>query len=94
MAQTFSCPSCGAGLEYDGHGRTAKCPYCGTVAQVPAEFWQSVEQAQALGQWKKWIALFLVVTVVVPACLGIVGTVLGIGGGILGALAPFILSLF
>ena len=45
-------------------------------------------------QWKKWIAIFLVVTVVIPTCLGIVGTVLGIGGGILGALAPFILSLF
>jgi hypothetical protein len=64
------------------------------VAQVPQEFWQSVEQAQALGKWKKWIVIFLVVTVVVPTCLGIVGTLLGIGGGILGALAPFILSLF
>jgi hypothetical protein len=64
------------------------------VAQVPQEFWQSVEQAQALGQWKKWIVIFLVVTVVIPTCLGIVGTLLGIGGGILGALAPFIVSLF
>ena len=94
MAQAFSCPSCGATLEYGGQSRTTKCAYCGTVAQVPQEFWQSVEQAQAIGQWKKWIAIFLVVTVVVPTCLGIVGTVLGIGGGILGALAPFILSLF
>jgi hypothetical protein len=53
-----------------------------------------MEQTEALGQWKKWIIIFLVVTVVVPTCLGIVGTMLGIGGGILGALAPFILSLF
>jgi hypothetical protein len=94
VAQTFSCPSCGATLEYDGKGRTAKCQFCGTVAQVPQEFWQSVERAQTMEQWKKWIVLFLVVTVVIPTCLGIVGTVLGIGGGILGALAPFILSLF
>jgi hypothetical protein len=64
------------------------------VIQVPQDFWQPVEEAQAMGQWKKWIAIFLVVTVVIPTCLGIVGTVLGIGGGILGALAPFILSLF
>jgi hypothetical protein len=64
------------------------------VVQVPQDFWQPVEEAQAMGQWKKWIAIFLVVTVVIPTCLGIVGTVLGIGGGILGALAPFILSLF
>ena len=94
MAPTFSCPSCGAGLEHAGKGRTAKCPYCGTVAQVPQDLWQPVEQAQATGHWKKWIAIFLLVTVVIPTCLGIVGTVLGIGGGILGALAPFILSLF
>jgi hypothetical protein len=55
------------------------------VAQVPQDLWQAAEQAQAMGQWKKWIAIFLVVTVVIPTCLGIVGTVLGIGGGILGA---------
>ena len=81
-------------LEYAGKGRTVKCTYCGTVVQVPQDLWQSVEQAQTVGQWKKWILLFLVLTVVIPTCLGILGTVLGIGGGILGALAPFILGLF
>lgn len=94
MAQTFSCPSCGARLDYGGKLRTATCPYCGTVAEVPRELWEPAEQARTMGQWKKWIAIFLVVTVVIPTCLGIAGTLLGIGGGILGALAPFILGLF
>ena len=94
MAQTFSCPSCGASVEHDGRRRTAKCAYCGTVAEVPQDVWQPAEKAQSIGKWKKWILIFLIVTVIIPTCLGIIGAVLGIGGGILGALAPFILSRF
>ena len=94
MAQTFSCPSCGGTLEYGGSGRTVKCPYCGTVAQVPEALWQPVEQAQTASQAKKWIILFLVVTVGLPTCFGILGTVVGVGGGIFAAIVPFILSIF
>ena len=93
MAHAFSCPSCGGTLEYLGGGRTVKCPYCGTVAQVPEAYWQSVEQAQSASQIKKWIILFLIVTVGLPTCLGIVGTVFGVGGGILAGFLPFILSI-
>ena len=91
--QVFECPSCGGTLEYGGHGRTSKCPYCGTVCQVPEVLWTSAEQSQATQQWQKWVVIFLVVTVVLPTCLGLIGTVLGIGGGLLAAIVPFILAI-
>ena len=92
--QTFECPSCGGSLEYNGAGRTTKCPYCGTVAQVPEALWQSLEQVQTTRQWQKWIVIFLLVTVVLPTCLGLLGTALGVGGGLLAAIVPFVLAIF
>ena len=92
MSHSYECPSCGGTLDFTG-ARTAKCPYCDTVVQVPEALWQPYAQTQSVAPWKKSIAIFLVVTVVMPTCLGIAGTLLGIGGGILGALAPFILTL-
>ncbi len=36
MAQTFTCPSCGAGLEYDGDDDpVVRCNYCGQAIIVP-----------------------------------------------------------
>lgn len=38
MSQTFSCPSCGAPLDYGGNGAsTITCPYCYTSVIVPQE---------------------------------------------------------
>jgi len=38
MAQTFSCPACGAPLDYNGFGAsTISCPYCYTSVIIPAE---------------------------------------------------------
>jgi uncharacterized Zn finger protein (UPF0148 family) len=38
MAQNFSCPSCGAPLDYAGNGSsTISCPYCYTSVIVPQE---------------------------------------------------------
>jgi hypothetical protein len=71
-----------------------KCPFCGTSLQVPEALWQPVEEAQAVGQWKKYLIIFLAVTVGLPTCLGLLGTVLGIGGGIFAAIIPFVLRTF
>jgi len=71
-----------------------KCPYCGTLAQAPAELWQPIEQAQSASRWRKWIMLFVVVTIVFSTCLGLAGAVVGIGGSILAAIIPVILSFF
>lgn len=92
--QTFSCPNCGATLEFSGTGRTMRCTYCGTVAQVPEALWQPVEEAKTASQAKKWLIIFLILTVGLPTCFAIVGTVLGVGGGIFAAIIPFILSIF
>jgi len=37
MANSFSCPSCGAPLDYHGIMTTIQCPYCFTSSQVPEE---------------------------------------------------------
>ena len=94
MQQTLNCPSCGAAVEYPGTGRTINCPYCATSIQVPQELWQPVEDAQTADRWKKYLIIFLIVTVGLPTCLGFLGTALGIGAGIFGAILPFILKIF
>jgi hypothetical protein len=64
------------------------------VVQVPEALWRQVEETQTSKQWQKWIVIFLVVTVVLPTCLGLVGTLLGVGGGLLAAIVPFVLAIF
>jgi predicted amidophosphoribosyltransferase len=94
MAQSFNCPNCGAAVEYHGTGRTMACPYCGTTLAVPEEFWRELETAKTVDQWKKYVIIFLVITVVLPTCLGLFGMVLGIGGSIFAVILQFILQVF
>jgi LSD1 subclass zinc finger protein len=99
MAQTFNCTGCGATLEYSsGMERIKKCQYCGTSVPVPEEFWREAEAKKAMSKWGRYLTIFLVITVGIPTCLGIVGALLGIGGSIIGTiiaiLAPFASLLF
>jgi hypothetical protein len=94
LDHSMNCPNCGAAVEYDERGRTMKCPYCGSSIEIPAELWQPVEEARSASRWKKYLVLFLIVTVGLPTCLGLLGTVLGIGGGIFAAIIPFVLRIF
>lgn len=34
---TFNCPRCGGEVDYDGHGLTQRCKYCGASVPVPKE---------------------------------------------------------
>jgi len=68
-----------------------KCQYCGTVVQVPEEFWREAEQAQTTNQWMKYILIFLAITVGLPTCLALFGTVFGIGSSIFAAILAFTL---
>ena len=34
---TFNCPRCGGEVDYDGHGLTQRCKYCGASVPVPQE---------------------------------------------------------
>ncbi len=94
MAQSFNCPNCGAALEYAGSGRTMECQYCNTNVSVPEEFWREQENAKMVSQWKKYFIIFLVITVGLPTCVGLLGALLGIGGAVLGITLPFILQIF
>ncbi len=70
------------------------CQYCGTTRQVPEGLWRDVEQSQTAAQWRKHIIIFLLVPVGLPTCLGLFGTILGIGGSIFAVVIPFILRIF
>lgn len=37
QVETFNCPRCGGDIQYDGHGVTQRCPYCGAAVTVPVE---------------------------------------------------------
>ena len=94
MAQTFNCTGFGAVLEYHGEPEhTMLCQYCGTNVHVPEEYWQEAELKQTMNKWGKYLIIFLVITVGIPTCLGLIGSILGIWIGLLGALlgigAPF-----
>ena len=86
MAQTFNCPNCGGANQYAGVGGRQKCGYCGTEIPVPAEMASQAALKKFGAQARPWIILFLIVVFVLPAC----GTLIGVGGSILGAIAAFI----
>ena len=88
MTQSFNCPNCGAAIEYSGTGRTMKCQYCSTVVEVPEELWRDQETQQTVMQWKKYVMIFLIITVVLPTCLSLFGVLAGFFGAIIGFLAP------
>jgi hypothetical protein len=101
MSQTFECANCGATLEYGGAEHTLKCPFCNSATAVPEELWRAAEAArqeveikQTQKKWGKYLLIFLAITVGLPTCLGLVGTLvaslLGFGGGLIGILAPFL----
>ena len=84
MAQSFNCPNCGGMLEYPGSGRMMKCPYCATTVAVPEAFWREQETAKTVNQAKKYVIIFLLITVGLPTCLTLLGVLLGFGGTLLG----------
>ncbi|MRR36455.1 hypothetical protein EG829_17640 [bacterium] len=103
MSQTFTCSNCGATLEYNGTAHMMKCSFCNGNAEVPERLWQAAESAkqeveiqQTQKKWGKYLLIFLAITVGLPTCLGLVGTlvavVLGFGGTLIGILAPFLIK--
>ena len=104
MSQTFECANCGATLEYGGAEHTLKCSFCNSATPVPEELWRAAEAArqeaevkQTQKKWVKYLWIFLAVTVGLPLCISLVGTLigilatlLGVGGSLIGILAPFL----
>jgi hypothetical protein len=87
VTATLNCPKCGGDNTYAGGAEAVHCQYCGTLVPLPDELRaaQNVEQLRvAGGTAARWVVLILIITVGVPACLGIVGALLGIGASLLG----------
>ena len=98
MSQSFNCPNCGAELVYSGTEHTMRCTFCNTTVAVPEEIWRAAETAQeqvvlqtSVNRWMKYLWIFLGITVGLPLCLGLVGTVIGLAASVLGITIPFIL---
>jgi LSD1 subclass zinc finger protein len=99
MPEQFSCPNCGAQLEYTADQATIKCAFCNSVVQVPQEIVQAARQqaeqvvdAQAASKWTKWIIIFVIVVFVVPSCLGFGGTIFGVVASILASFIGAVVS--
>jgi hypothetical protein len=87
MKHIVNCTGCGAELEYLGEpGHMLRCQYCDINVPVPETFWQEAELKQTMNKWVKYLIIFLVITFGVPTCLGLIGTILGLWIGLLGAL--------
>lgn len=88
MIQSFSCPHCGAALEYDGGETSMRCSYCNNTVMVPAELLQAAavsatnQSLKALSPWVKFLLIFIIVVTVVPTCIGIIATLIGVAVGI------------
>jgi hypothetical protein len=67
-----------------------KCSYCGSTVDVPQELWQPAEEAQTASKWKKYVIIFLIVTVGLPTCFSLLGVIAGIGGTVVGVVVPFL----
>jgi hypothetical protein len=98
MSQSFNCPNCGAALTYTGAEHTMHCTFCNTVVPVPEELWRAADAANAQVElqktekrWLKYLWIFLGITVGLPLCLGLAGTVVGILASLLGVTLPFII---
>jgi DNA-directed RNA polymerase subunit RPC12/RpoP len=92
MPMTFNCPNCGAQLDYQGGNTSLICAYCGSSALVPAELQQAQaqEEARKMLTWpelrkNRWfqvgVVLFFVIFVL-PTCLGVFGSLIGIIAGV------------
>ena len=92
MPLTFNCPNCGAQLEYQGGNTSLACPYCGNSVVVPADLQQAhaQDEVRKMLTWpelrkNRWfkvsVALFFVIFVL-PTCVGVIGSLIGIAAGV------------
>ena len=87
MAQSFSCPQCGAPVPYESEVETVDCPFCGSRFQVPQEQLNAIQAKKAWAKAKPWVIIFVLVVFVLPTCLGLFGALIG---GVAGIQGPII----
>jgi hypothetical protein len=88
--QSFNCPACGAGLDVIEEGATTmECTYCHTSVAIPLELRKPItpKPIQLTKTQIRWIWIFIIVVFVVPTCLGLIGTLVGV---VVSVLAPLL----
>jgi hypothetical protein len=94
MAGKFNCPNCGGVNEYTGESDTMPCQYCGSNIRPPEDMVNKAAAARVSSKAKIWIIIFIIVVFVLPTCIGLGGTLLGIAASIIGTLAAIFASFF
>ncbi len=99
MAQTFNCPNCGGSVSLAGTDPTVRCEYCGNLVPVPdalREAGLSQQAARTTNQAVRYLAIFLLLVVGVPTCLGLAGTLVatlvGVGAPLLSVILTILLK--
>ncbi len=98
MVQTFNCPSCSAPIEHPGSEPTTICPFCNNRVEVPEAIFKANEEIQtqqAASKWLKVTFIIVALAVVIPTCLGlgitVVGLVFAFLGPLVGIAVPFLI---
>lgn len=89
MAQSMTCPHCGAALEITGPQATMRCAYCNNPVVVPEAVQQadaSIRASQSMSRTMRYLLIFLVLVIGVPTCVSLAGTVLGVLASVAGVL--------
>jgi LSD1 subclass zinc finger protein len=98
MTANFNCPSCGAMLEYKSGEATILCPYCNNSVVPPPEVRQAADEqtiSESVKNMAPWVKVFIIGTIiiiVVPSCIGIIGSLIGIVVGIGAPILAVVLS--
>jgi hypothetical protein len=94
MASNFNCPKCGGANEYTGEETFIHCQFCGSDVPAPSEMVNQAVQAKFGSKVRVWLIIFMVVVFVLPACIGVGGSILGFAASILGTIIAIFASIF
>ncbi len=94
MPEVFSCPQCGAPVQVPVEAESVTCAFCGSQVPAPAEQVNAIRARKLGAKAKPWIIAFILVVFVLPTCLGLAGTLLGVAAGFLGPVIAIIVGLF
>jgi len=89
LTQVFNCPACGGRLDVEEGATTMECTYCQNTITIPEELQlPAVPKTIKLTKTQiRWIWIFIIVVFVVPTCVGLAGTLVGV---IVSVLAPLL----
>jgi hypothetical protein len=90
MNYSLTSPSSGGAADYAGAGRTIKCPYIESMLRAPAGPLRPAPEAQTSARWRNDLIWFLILPSGLPTCLGLLGSLVGIGAGILRIILAFV----